>query len=126
MDMHVCAAQIMYARTGRPPYGNPHQQVYANQQFTQGPHGMTNPAAAAAAAQAMAARYPSPSPYNQRPQSLMLDGQEGAAAVDMYHSPVATPQQMAAAAMYRRPPGYYAPSQGSPAQSPHAQVCHVM
>ena len=111
---------MMYARSGRPPYGNPHQQVYANQQFTQGPHGMTNPAAAA---QAMAARYPSTSPYNQRPQSLMLDGQEGA-AVDMYHSPVATPQQMAAAAMYRRPPGYYTSSQGSPAQSPHGQV-HV-
>lgn len=109
----------MYAaRAGRPPYGNPHQQMYAaaNQQF---PHGMTNPTAAAAA-QAMAARYPSPSPYSQRPQSLMLDGQEGA-AVDMYHSPVATPQ-MPAAAMYRRPPGYYATSQGSPAQSPHGQV----
>ena len=113
---------MMYAaRAGRPPYGTPHQQMYAaaaaNQQF---PHGMTNPNAAAATAQAMAARYPSPSPYNQRPQSLMLDGQEGA-AVDMYHSPVATPQ-MPAAAMYRRPPGYYATSQGSPAQSPHGQV----
>ena len=110
---------MMYAaRAGRPPYGNPHQQVYAatNPQFAQGPHGMTN----AAAAQAMAARYPSPSPYNQRPSSLILDGQEGS-AVDMYHSPVPTPQ-MPAAAMYRRPPGYYASSQGSPAQSPHGQV----
>ena len=109
---------IYAARAGRPPYGNPHQQMY-NQQFPQGPHGMTNPAAAAAA-QAMAARYPSPSPYNQRPSTLMLDGQEGA-AVEMYHSPVPTPQ-MPAAAMYRRPPGYYASSQGSPAQSPHGQV----
>ena len=115
----------MYAaRAGRPPYGTPHQQMYAtaaaNQQF---PHGMTNPSAAAAAQAMAAARYPSPSPYNQRPQSLMLDGQEGSAAVDMYHSPVPTPQ-MPAAAMYRRPPGYYATSQGSPAQSPHGQV-HV-
>ena len=50
----------------------------------------------------------------------MLNGQEGA-AVDMYRSPIPMPQ-MQAAAMYRQLPGYYASSQGSPAQSTHGQV----
>ena len=106
--VHVCEQIMPYGHGGR-AYANPHQQVYAGQ----GPH-----VAIASPIQTMA-RYPSPSPYNQRPQSLTLDGHE--TPVDaLYQSPVPTPQ-MATVHMYRRPPGYYS-SQGSPAQSPHGQV----